>query len=105
MLEHRKYQRFQCYRELKSHVLCSGMKEEAPVIDVCANGMKVSLSRITEIGADLYGKLHLLPESGPFFVRGKVTRVVEKEGKWETAIRFEKISTFPFVIMNMYQMA
>ena len=105
MVEHRKFSRLQKTAGSRSSVICSGLKEDVKVFDVSAGGMKVSFQRPVSVGEDIYGKISVVPEIGPFFVRGKVLRVVDRGGEWETAVQFEKVSTFPFLLMNMYQVA
>jgi hypothetical protein len=104
MAEMRKHYRLSADALETSQVMCGGTKENVPVFNVCAGGMKVAFSRAVDVGAGLYGVVKILPKAKPFFVRGKVVRVTEKEGKWETAVHFERVSTVPFVVMNLYQM-
>ncbi|MCD6583468.1 MAG: PilZ domain-containing protein [Candidatus Omnitrophica bacterium] len=94
MEERRKFNRWYVEEE-KAVISCAGVREEGKVVDISAGGMKINLSRPVEIGSIIYGEFKILPTIGSFFVRGKVSRVMEKEGMWEVAVEFEKVSTLP----------
>jgi hypothetical protein len=101
MHERRRFSRLLSAENATSAVICGGVKEDARLMDVSAGGMRISLARQAAVGEDLYGKLKILPEIGPFFVKGRVLRVTEKESGWEAAVQFKSISTVPFLTMNM----
>jgi hypothetical protein len=94
-MDNRSVNRWYLDREEKAVVSCSGEREEATIIDIGAGGMKVSLCRSLGVGAIVYGEFKILPQLGPFFVRGKVVRVDQKSGLWETSVSFDKVSSIP----------
>jgi hypothetical protein len=73
------------------------MKEEVNVIDVSTGGMKVACQRVADIGSEIYGRLKLHPNIGPFYVQGKVLRVEQNGGIWNTAVEFSRISAYAFL--------
>ena len=95
MEERRKFNRWYVEEEEKAVIACAGVKEEGKIVDISAGGMKINLSRPVEIGSIVSGEFKILSTISPFFVRGKVSRVIEKEGMWEVAVEFEKVSTLP----------
>ena len=67
-------------------------------MDVSAGGMKVSLSHPLDLGTIVYGKFKVLPQLGPFFVRGKVIRAKKKDNRFETAIEFKNVCTLELTV-------
>jgi hypothetical protein len=101
MVEQRTYGRFTHGADSKAFIECAGLQEDAPVIDVSAGGMRVMLTQQKPIGEFVAGKLQVIPQIGPFYVQGKVLRVLEKDGRWETAVKFDRVST----LQNMARVA
>lgn len=95
MAENRKFSRLPC-AEKKGVILQESRREEVSIIDLSTGGMRISLYKPLGIGSDLYGEFKVLPNTGPFFIKGKVTRICENNGSWEAAVRFDKVSTIPF---------
>jgi len=76
-------------------VTCGGLREQVQILDMSAGGMKISFSRPVNVGAEVTGKLNVLPNLGPFFIKGKVVRILETDGAWKSAVEFDKVSTIP----------
>ncbi len=98
MEERRKFNRW--YLEEKEKAVISladtENKEEVEVVDISAGGMRFFSSRPVEIGTTVYGEFKVLPNLGPYFIKGRVNRVEKrKEDAWEIAIQFEKVRTIP----------
>ncbi len=93
MGEKRKFNRWETKKEKNAVISCAGVKKEAGILDIGAGGMKISLLNPVEVGTAIEGEFKILPFLGPFFMRGKVIRATEKDGAWEVAIEFDKIST------------
>jgi len=93
MEERRKFNRWYIANGRTTVIECEGVKEKVAVLDVSAGGMKVFFSQPVNIGAIIYGKLDILSDIRPFFIKGKVTRVEEKDDRFETAIEFEQVTS------------
>ncbi len=93
--EHRRFNRVATEEQRTAVMTCSGLREQCRVMDLSAGGMRVVFSRPVNIGAEVYGKFHVLPTLGPFYVRGRIIRTLENNGAWESAVEFEKVSTIP----------
>jgi len=96
MERRRKFNRWHLEKGEKILITFSDREEEVSLLDISAGGMKISSSTPVEIGSVIYSEFKILPNLSPFFVRGKVVRLQEKEGSWEIAIEFEKVSTLPW---------
>ena len=95
MEDKRQAARWQIEDKKKAVISYLGEREEVDLLDVSSGGMKVRLSHPVASGALVTGEFKILSHMGPFFVRGVVNRVEEKGGAWESAIQFQKVSTFP----------
>ena len=96
MEERRKFPRWCLDVEKKTTLSHSGLEYHASLLDISAGGMKVSCDSSFEVGTTLDGIFEVSADVGPFYVRGKVCRLQQREQKWEIAVVFEKIRTFPF---------
>jgi len=96
MNEKRKAKRWHPISYFKSDVVCNNIKEEVDVLDVSWAGMRVLFSKPVTEGMKVYGKLRIPYNRIPYFVRGRITRVKESGGEWETAVAFGKVSVLPF---------
>ncbi len=105
MEEKRKFARIRMEGEVRTQVVCAGTKEDVRIMDVSAGGMKAAFKNHVDLGADLFGKLRIPPAADEFYIKGTVARIEEKNGEWETVVRFDKVSTMPFLRMHMYQTA
>jgi len=77
----------------KANIMCEKLQEEVEVIDMSAGGIRLSCSNPPQVGSIVYAQLRIVPQVKPFYVMGRVTRVFPKNGLFEVAIKFEKIST------------
>jgi len=93
--ENRRFNRVESEQPGTAVVTCAGLREQVNVLDISAGGMKIKFSRPVNVGAEVYGKFHVLPNLGPFYVRGKIIRTLNLGGNWESAIEFDKVSTIP----------
>ena len=77
----------------KAVVTCDAVREEAPILDMSAGGMRVVLHHSINIGSVVYGQFNVLEY--PYYIKGVVNRLVENQGSYETAITFDKVSSLP----------
>lgn len=96
MQEKRKFSRWYPVMQFTTDIFGEQFKENARVMDISAAGMKACLSCSSLVGDTVYGKLEIPFNTIPFFVKGEVTRARRIGGHWETAIKFNKVSTSPF---------
>jgi c-di-GMP-binding flagellar brake protein YcgR len=78
-----------------------GAGEEGFLVDISPGGMKVLLEDDVKSGTEISGQFRILPNAGPFYVKGVVTWVKplkEKKGSanYEVGVKFLKINTIPF---------
>lgn len=93
--ENRRFNRVDASEPGTAVVTCAGLREQVRVHDMSAGGMKIIFSRPINVGAEVYGKFNVLPNLGPFYVRGKVIRTLDTGQSWESAVEFDKVSTIP----------
>jgi len=77
----------------KSAISCAELEGEVDVLDMSAGGMRISCSKPLAIGTVVYAELRIIPQIKPFFVIGKVTRIIPRDNVYDTAIKFDKVST------------
>ena len=95
MEERRKFDRLYVQTEGNDMVSCVGIQGDVKVVDISAGGMKLALRNPVTVGTMVSGECKILPNGGPFFISGKVTRSYEKDGGCEAVISFDKVSTIP----------
>ena len=76
-------------------ISCADIEREGKILDISIGGMKAFFSQPVEMGTVINGQFRIFPNAGPFFVKGKVTRVVGIDNMWEAVVKFEKVSTIP----------
>ena len=82
------------WREKKKLIISSSRgEEEVKLADISATGMRFFIPQSLGLGSIIYSKFKILPNLFHFFIRGKVVRIQKKEGDWEVAVEFEKVST------------
>ncbi len=84
----------------KSSIMCEDLQGEVEVVNMSAGGMKISCSHPLEIGTVVYAQLRIVPHIRPFYIMGKVTRVMQKDNLFEVAIKFDKVSTIQITDSN-----
>lgn len=105
MSESRRFNRLEITDIPETMAIVKDEKKQIRIIDVSAGGMKFSSVYPVEIGTFLSARISITPGKGDFYVKGNVNRVEGKEGFWEAAVKFNKISTKPFLSMHMFQIA
>jgi hypothetical protein len=95
MEEKRRFNRWDSSSEKMATVSYDGGREQVEILDISTGGMRVNFRRAMDIGQIVYGEFKILPQVGPFFIRGKVLRACEHDGAWETSLSFEKVSSIP----------
>jgi len=95
MDEKRKFNRWQVDNHNNAVVACEGKDRKAELIDISAGGMKLALSDHLDLGAIIYSKLDVLSDIKPFFVKGKIIRIEQKEKNFEAVVEFDQVSTVP----------
>ncbi|MHB9155955.1 MAG: PilZ domain-containing protein [Endomicrobiales bacterium] len=96
MNERRKANRWQPHRETTSTIIHAGKQDNAAVLDISMHGMKITYARPIDAGDDVYGKIVILPDIAPFFVKGKVVRVEPTGESREVSISFDKVRGHDF---------
>ena len=96
MEDKRRFSRWYVEKEKKLVISSSKGEEEVRLVDISATGMRFFTSKPLELGSVIYSKFKILPNLSHFFIRGKVVRLQEKEGNWEIAVEFKKVSTIPW---------
>jgi hypothetical protein len=95
MDEGRRFNRV-CFQEhRKGTILYADQRDEVNILDLSAGGMRIASYRPIPLGEDISGEFRVLPQGGPFFVRGRVTRITENNGAWEAVVQFDRVSTIP----------
>jgi hypothetical protein len=74
---------------------------ECFLIDISPGGMKVLLENEVTTGDTISGQFKILPNCGPFYVKGVVTWIRPIKDKTENAnyaigIKFTQVNTIPF---------
>lgn len=96
--EKRKFNRWHVGPDKKARLIFSGLKQEVKVLDVSAGGMKVILNKALDLGTLIEGEFRIIHSLGPFFIRGKVVRVTQKDASFETAIHFDSVRTLELTV-------
>ncbi len=74
-------------------VSCADVKDKGQIIDVSVGGMRLTMHKAVTLGETVYGQFSIM--DFPYYVRGRVNRVVPQGEAWEVAISFEKVSSIP----------
>jgi len=78
-------------------VTCSNQTQDVGnIIDVSVGGMRVALHKPVTVGEEVYGQFQVM--DFPYYVHGKVNRVLPQGGDWEVAIAFDKVSSIPLSV-------
>ncbi len=93
MEEKRKFSRWGL--EEKTTMDLEGIKEEVKILDISIGGMRIVTNVPLDREKTITGKFRILPNVGPFFVKGKIIWSASKEGIFESGIVFDKVSTIP----------
>jgi len=99
MEERRKFRRF----STKEKTLLDkedGNKQEGSLVDISPGGMKTICDNEVTIGSVISGQFKILPNVGPFYIRGEVSWVKPADDKtnpshFEIGVKFNKVSTIP----------
>lgn len=93
MEEKRKFSRYNLENEV-SIELENGEKKVS-MIDIGLGGMRVSSKTPLQQEKKFKGQLHILPNSKPFFVKGKVAWSTKDKNLHLAGLIFDKVSTIP----------
>jgi len=99
MEERRKHRRF----STKEKTLLGkddGNKQESCLIDISQGGMKILCDNEVKTGSVISGQFKILPNLGPFYIRGEVAWVKPVDDKtnplhFEIGVKFNKVSALP----------
>jgi hypothetical protein len=77
-----------------------GNKQEGSLVDISPGGMKIICDNEVKVGSVISGQFKILPNVGPFYIRGEVAWVKPVDDKtgpshFEIGIKFNKVSTIP----------
>lgn len=97
MSEKRKFNRWGLEQE-SAFVDMRGEKKEVDIIDISIGGMRIETDSIIDEESELSGEFSVLPNIGPFFVKGKVVWVVKSNDRFESGVKFERVSTVPLEV-------
>jgi Tfp pilus assembly protein PilZ len=73
--------------------------EQGQLLDISPGGMRIILEKESSVGSLISGQFKILPNAGPFYVKGEVAWVKpagERARAVEVGIKFNKISAIPF---------
>jgi len=99
MDERRKHRRL----PIKEKTTLAKTDSQAPclLVDISPGGMKAMLNSDVKVGDIISGQFKILPNAGPFYVKGTITWVrplKEKtaDANYEIGVKFTRINTIPF---------
>lgn len=77
-----------------------GNKQGSCLVDISPAGMKIIRDNEVKIGSVISGQFKILPDVGPFYIRGEVSWVKPAGDKthpshFEIGVKFNKVSTIP----------
>ena len=93
MDEKRRFDRWGLGRS--AYIDLEGEKSEAQVIDVSIGGMRIITDTPLDRERVVSSEFKILPNVGPFFVKGRIIWTIAKEGAFESGVVFDKVSTAP----------
>ena len=77
-------------------VASAGDKDVGHIIDMSVGGMRVALHKPMHVGEEVYSEFNVM--EFPYYVKGKINRVLQQGAEWEIAIAFEKVSSIPLSV-------
>ena len=99
MEERRKHRRL----TIKETTTIQKADSRAPclLVDISPGGMKALLDSDVKVGDTVSGQLKILPNAGPFYVKGTITWVrplkePTADANFEIGVKFTNINTIPF---------
>jgi hypothetical protein len=95
MEERRKFKRWRFEEEKKVVISHHTVDETVSIVDISTGGMKIKSFTALQNDDVVCGEIELLPRLGPFYIRGTVRRVTEKQDFWEVAVAFNKVRGYP----------
>jgi hypothetical protein len=100
MQERRKFRRLET-KEKTSLNKEGAEVEEGRLLDISPGGMRIILEKESPVGSLISGQFKILPNAGPFYIKGEVAWVKPSpapEGSrvFEVGIKFNKVSAIPF---------
>jgi len=77
-----------------------GKKQNASLADISPGGMKIACDDAVEVGSVISGQFKILPNLGPFYVKGEVVWIKPDSKQtdsrsYEVGVKFNKVSTIP----------
>ena len=78
-----------------AYIDLGGEKAEVQVIDVSIGGMRIITDTPLDKDRVINSEFKILPNVGPFFVKGRIIWTTPKEGAFESGIVFDKVSAVP----------
>ena len=75
-------------------------KAGVKLVDISLGGMRVIMNEDLKTGSELWGQFNILPNCGPFYIKGVVSwskpyQEKNQSYKFEVGIKFTKINTIP----------
>jgi hypothetical protein len=100
MDEKRKFKRFET-KEATFLNKEEGKPQEGSILDISPGGMRIVLDQETPLGSAISGQFKILPNLGPFYVKGEVAwvkpaKMTESQNSFLIGIKFNKVSALPF---------
>ena len=78
-----------------AYIDLGGEKKEVQVADVSIGGMRIVTNSPLDKNKVITSEFKILPNIGPFFVKGRIIWTTDKEGAFESGVIFDKVSTAP----------
>jgi hypothetical protein len=66
----------------------NGEEKVIRVLNISPEGMFIRLPEMLELGAEIFVKIDICPDTAPFYAQGSVVRVTEVNGKCEAGVKF-----------------
>jgi hypothetical protein len=66
----------------------NGSEKVIRVMNISPEGMLIRLPEMLELGAEIFVKIEICPDTAPFYAQGSVVRVTEVQGKCEAGVKF-----------------
>jgi len=94
MEEKRRFDRWELGKK-NTYIDLEGEKAEVQVIDVSIGGMRIITDTPLDKEKIIRSEFKILPNMGPFFVKGRIIWTTAKESIFESGVVFDKVSTIP----------
>lgn len=96
MSEKRKTNRHNPDSNYTSNIIFNGKTSAARVLDVSAGGMRLLADEYMLPETEIFCKIDIFPGMKPFYVKGRVVRVLKEKEKWAVGVKFDTVRIYNF---------